>query len=69
MSDTIVIYCKDCGAMFYANSRILPEDVLEIAEYAKAGHQVAMVDSVNVRLALASCRCGATTDKDSTGND
>jgi hypothetical protein len=33
--DTVAIRCKGCGALFYANARITPEDVLEIVEYAK----------------------------------
>lgn len=55
--DAIVIYCRDCGALFYAASRPEPADILEIVDYAKQGHQVAKVDAAVVRAEFCTCRC------------
>ena len=55
--DAVVIYCKDCQALFYANSRPRVEDIPDIVQYALEGHEVAVVDVEIVRAELASCRC------------
>jgi len=55
----IVIHCKGCGALFYAVSRITPDDVLEIVEYAKQGHQVAKTNMATTER----CSCGAGEGK------
>ena len=57
MEDTIVVYCKECDALFYATSRATADDVLEIAELAALGHRVAKVDPYEVRVNFASCDC------------
>ena len=55
--DTIVIGCKDCGALFYGNSRVTAEGVLEIVEYAKEGHEIHCVDSEFFRINFKHCLC------------
>ena len=55
--DTVVIRCKECGALFYASQRIEAADVLEIVEYAKRGHEIAVVDAAVVRVEFRSCVC------------
>jgi len=55
--DTISIHCKNCGAMFYANYRILAEDVLDIVEYAKEGHEVRVTDAATVKATFQRCLC------------
>ncbi|RPJ40096.1 MAG: hypothetical protein EHM35_00380 [Planctomycetaceae bacterium] len=64
--NVVAIYCKDCGALFYANSRILPEDVLDIAKYAREGHRVALVTNATIRECLACCHC--ESDAPANGN-
>jgi len=49
----IAIYCKDCGALFYAVSRITADDVLEIVKYAHQGHHVKKVTAATV----GPCKC------------
>lgn len=55
--DAITIRCKDCGALFYANSQIEPEDVLDIIKYAQDGHKVMVTDAEHVRVELSTCAC------------
>jgi len=57
MSDTVVIRCRDCGALFYASQRIEPADVLEIIRYKEQGHKIAVVDAAVVRIEFQSCTC------------
>jgi hypothetical protein len=56
--DTVVIRCKDCGALFYANACLEPADVLDIVEYARRGDKVDVVDAAVVRVELGTCTCG-----------
>lgn len=53
----VVIYCKGCGGMFYANARLIPEDVDDIVKYALEGHRVTRVTNQTVRQELFSCTC------------
>lgn len=55
--NTIVVYCKDCGAMFYANARPTVDDVIDIIGYYKEGHRIIVVDAAIVRVELATCIC------------
>ena len=49
----IVVFCRGCGAPFYAVSRITDDDVLEIAGYAAQGHLVAKTNKATVQ----GCTC------------
>jgi len=49
----IAIFCKGCGALFYAVSRITEDDVLEIAAYAAQGHLVAKTNEATT----SKCQC------------
>ena len=59
--DSIVIYCKHCGAMFYAVSNesdcLDDETCNEIKEYVRDGHKVATVDNDLVRAKFGGCTC------------
>lgn len=55
--NVLAIYCKTCGALFYANAHVLPEDVPDILAYVQAGHRMAHVDHATVRRCLATCHC------------
>ena len=59
--DAVVIRCKDCGALFYATTRIEIEDVLDFVKYVRQGHKISVVDAAVVRTELATCTC--STDK------
>ena len=59
----IVIYCKGCGALFYAVNQITSDDVLEIVNYARQGHHVAKTNSATTQL----CTCGAEKGKRNPG--
>ena len=55
----IVIFCKGCGAPFYAVSTITDDDVLEIVGYAAQGHLVTRTN----RATVQGCRCGGGEGK------
>ena len=55
--NVLAIYCKNCGALFYANAQLLPSDLADIVGYIRAGHRVCLVDHATVRNCLASCHC------------
>ena len=63
MSEKIVgICCRDCGALFYANSRVLAEDIPDIVKYALQGHEVRLIESVSVRTEFCPCLCRSATN-------
>ena len=59
--NSIVFYCKDCGAMFFAsiNDPEWYDDDLakDVSEYLKEGHRMETVDNETVRANFNSCTC------------
>lgn len=57
---SIVFYCKDCNAMFFAAANepnVLRDCGRDIARYIKAGHGMAEVTHEDVRKSFSHCRC------------
>jgi len=50
----LVVRCKDCGAVIYADSQPTYHELLEIVGYAKRGHRVELAGSATIE----NCTCG-----------
>ncbi len=55
--NAIIIRCKDCGALFYATTRLEPEDLDDFVEYVREGHKVSVADAEVVRTEFCACNC------------
>lgn len=59
--NAVCIYCKDCGALFFAavkRPEVMKDAARYITKYLKQGYTIKELDVEQVRVEMQSCHCG-----------